>query len=178
MVDVNRYNCTDCQREVNYGESMSRADHFHGAGFSAMFPDETPVTTAPWPQASPSKTHRTYNPALVDEALKDPDAHKQEVDPRRLHASQPNLTRAGVKHYMESSELLSDAHQAGNRDPVVFHDTMRGRDVLLSGHHRAAAALLQGHQFKPVVVSGEPATHREAADYQRAQIQRQRASRA
>lgn len=153
---------------------MSRAAHFHGAGFNAMFPDETPITSAPWPQASPSRTHRTYNPALVDEALKNPEAHIREVDPRNLYASQPNLTRAGVKHYMENDTLLSDAHQAGNQHPVVFHDTVRDREVLLSGHHRAAVDLLQGNQFKPVYVEGPPATHSEAADYQRAQIQARR----
>ena len=153
---------------------MSRAAHFHGAGFAAMFPDETPITNAPWPQASPSRTHRTYNPALVDEALKDPESHRRDVDPRNLHASQPNLTRAGVKHYMESDELMADSHQAGNQHPVVFHDTTANREVLLSGHHRAAASLLQGGQFRPVVVEGAPATHEEAADYQRAQIQARR----
>lgn len=154
---------------------MSRAEQLYGAGFKALFPDEAPVTNAPWPTASPSKTHRTYDPRLVDEALKDPEAHKRPVDPRTLHGSQPSVTRSGVQHYMEHPDtLLADADQAGNKDPVVFHDTVRQREVLLSGHHRATRALLQGQQFNAVVVSGEPATHRDAADYQRAQIQARR----
>lgn len=159
---------------------MSRLEHFWGAGsVDKMFPDGALTTSAPWPQASPSRTHRTFDPRAVDEALSNPDAHKRSVDPRTLHGSQEGLTRTGVSHYMEHPDtLFADGHQAGNKDPVVFHDEMRDRSVLLSGHHRAARALLTGQQFEAVHVSGQPATHKDAAAYQREQIQRQRASRA
>jgi hypothetical protein len=143
-----------------------------------MFPGGVPTTVSPFPQASPSKTHRTYNPRLVDEALSNPEPNLEPVDPRNLHGSQPGLTRAGVAHYMDNPDtLFADGHQAGNQHPVVFHDEVRDRDVLLSGHHRATAALLRGEQFNAVRVSGQPATHREAADYQREVYQRQRAAR-
>lgn len=158
---------------------MSRSAQFFGAGsVEKMFPDGAPTTVSPFPQASPSRTHRTFDPRLVDEALSNPEEHLRDVDPRTVHGSQPGLTRAGVAHYMENPDTLyRDAHQAGNQHPVVFHDETKDREVLLSGHHRAGAALLRGEQFKAVRVSGEPATHREAADYQREQIQRQRAAR-
>lgn len=158
---------------------MSRTAQFWGAGsVEKMFPDGAPTTVSPFPQASPSRTHRTYDPRKVDEALANPEAHMVKVDPRNLHGSQPGITRAGIAHYMENpGTLFADAHQAGNQHPVVFHDTVRNREVLLAGTHRATTSLLKGEQFDAVRVSGEPATHREAADYQREVIQRQRAAR-
>lgn len=158
---------------------MSRTAQFWGAGsVEKMFPDGAATASAPWPQASPNKTHRTFDPRKVDEALSNPEAHKRDVDPRTLHGTQPGLTRAGVAHYMENpTTVFADSHQAGNQDPVVFHDEVRDREVLLSGHHRAATALLRGEQFRPVYVSGPPATHAEARAYQDEVYSRQRAAR-
>jgi hypothetical protein len=158
---------------------MSRSEQFYGAGSTErLFPNDALKSPVPWPQAHPTKTHRYYDPRKVDEALSNPEAHQRPVDPRGLHATQPEVTRAGVDHYMSGAkDLYADAHSPGNQHPVVFHDETLSRDVLLSGHHRAATALLRGEQFNPVYVSGQPATHADAASYQREQIERQRSQR-
>lgn len=156
---------------------MSRTDEFWGANSVDRMFGDSPKTSVPWPEATPTKTHRYYDPRKVDEALSR-GQQPEPVDPRGLHATQPEVTRAGVSHYMSGTgQLYADAHQPGNQNPVVFHDEMRNRDVLLSGHHRAATALLRGEQFGAVRVSGTPATHDEARAYQHEVASRQREER-
>jgi hypothetical protein len=77
----------------------------------------------------------------------------RELDPRDLHATQGTVTRPGVNYYMgneyqETGRTYADMHQAGNRYPVVY--TRGGQNKLLSGHHRATAALLRGEQFRAI----------------------------
>jgi hypothetical protein len=121
-----------------YGQGVEAA--FHGA----------PKITTPWPSAGRTKTDPGYDPQRVQAALKDPSAHMMEMDPRHLHANQPGVTRAGVDYYSgseyrETGRTFADQQQAGNQYPIVYQ--RGGRNRILSGHHRATAALLRGEQF-------------------------------
>ena len=77
----------------------------------------------------------------------------REVDPRHLHSTQTNITLPGVNYYMgdeyrQTGRTFADMDKAGNRFPVVY--TREGQNKLLSGHHRATAALLRGEQFRAI----------------------------
>lgn len=132
----------------------------YGAGDAAKMFGGAPKTMTPWPSAGRTKTNpRGYDPNLVHKALGNPAPHMAEMDPRDLHATQPWVTQAGVSHYMgdeyrRTGRTFADQHEEGNRFPVVYTDP-QGRNKLLSGHHRAAAALLQGKQLRAIHVREE-----------------------
>lgn len=134
--------------------STLNGDQFFGKNdVDAIFKGH-PTAPAPFPRSGSRKDRKDYDQSRVVAALRRPNGPElTDIDPRTLHATQPGITRAGVQHYMGSSEVYKDAHQAGNANPVVY-DREDGRRLLLSGHHRATAALLKGEQFKGVVVPG------------------------
>lgn len=121
-----------------------------------MFPDGKLITGVPWPSASRSKVNRDYDAGLVQSELAKPiEGTKglKEVDPRNLHATQPHVTRQGVSHYMEgdyekTGKTFADQHNRGNQFPVIYSRehpaTGEIQNMILSGHHRAAAALVKG----------------------------------
>jgi len=127
--------------------------YLHGKhDLNILFPDEAPTTSTPWGQATRSTKRHDYEKQKVLDAIKSPSM--QDVDPRDLKATQGQITRAGVKHYMENpGKVYADQHLAGNEHPVVYRRD-DGTNLLLSGHHRAAAAMLQGRQFQANVVEG------------------------
>lgn len=141
---------------------MSRADEFHGAkDLSRMFPEGKPVTIAPWPMAGRRKSVKDYDKGAVERAVADPSHPVEDLDPRTLKSSQTGITRAGVEHYLgedysRTGRTYADQQQPGNRIPVVYRrkDGDRVEPIILSGHHRAAAALLAGRQFRAKVVDG------------------------
>lgn len=131
---------------------MSRIDDFWGKKDPEVMFGNRPLTMAPWPPAGRRKDRQDYDKSAVESALRG----KQEpepIDPRELRSTQPNITYAGVKHYIDSSEVYKDRDNAGNRNPVVYE--RNGERMILSGHHRAAKALLHGEQFNAVVVRGD-----------------------
>ena len=134
--------------------AFAQVHQLHGvADPEALFKGHVTSTT-PWPRAGRSKHEPLYNREAVHAALRDPHQHIREVDPRFLHANQPEVTRAGVKHYMgdeyrQTGRTFADQHMAGNRWPFVY-TTRRGMNVILSGHHRATAALLNGDQLRAI----------------------------
>lgn len=149
-------------------EDHSRADKAYGRGDVSAIGGSggSPLIVPPWNQASSWKGRKMYRTDLVQEAVRN-HQEPEEIDPRHLHATQSHLIRAGVNHYLSGSkELYADAHQAGNQTPVVYARNNREGSsdmpdwwtdtdhILLSGHHRAAAALLRGEQFKAIVVRG------------------------
>ncbi len=143
------------------GNSPWRTAHaIHGAGDAGAYFKGAPKAPAPWPSAGRTKSNpRGYDPALVEKALGNPAPHMREMDPRNLHAGQPWVTSEGVHHYMgtdyeRTGRTFADQHEAGNRFPVVYTDT-QGRNKILSGHHRATAALLQGKQLRAINVREE-----------------------
>ena len=148
--------------EPEYGwNPIHGAKNLYGKGsWRAMFGDN-PTTVTPWP------SHR-YGPAVrdkirpeIDKVVSNPHPHIQEVDPRILHSSQPGISRAGVAYYLHSPEYrqqgktFADGDQAGNQVPVVLRRA-DGRHVILSGHHRAAAALLRGEPLHAAIVHEPP----------------------
>ena len=155
---------TPPQRQV-YPQNLDEArgtkhelvHRLHGSGNTDALFKGAPKTVAPWPSAGRTKANpRGYDPNLVQAALKAPEHHMTEMDPRHLHATQPWVTKAGVDYYMtseyhETGKTFADQGDAGNRYPVVYQDT-QGRNRLLSGHHRATAALHMGTQFNALLV--------------------------
>jgi hypothetical protein len=130
-----------------------------------LFPEgSAPKTSVPFPRAGRRKDVKDYEPEAVTKALSAPpqlEAH----DPRTLKASQPSVTRAGVAHYMgpeyerNPEATFADREQAGNRYPIVYHrkqapGASTQERVILSGHHRATAALLKGEPLKAIRVEG------------------------
>ena len=136
------------------------ADQFYGKGLNSLFPEGgSEVTTIPFPAAGRRKDRDAYDKDLVHKTLANPVSTEQ-FDPRTLHATQPGVTRGGVAHYMDPSNqgLYANAHEAGNQHPVIYSrkDCVDCPEthMLLSGHHRATAALLQGRQLTGVRVQG------------------------
>lgn len=87
---------------------------------------------------------------------RDPYARLQSVDPRTLSATQGNITRAGVRYYLgqkyeNSGMTFADNDRPTNRVPMVYRRS-NGENLILTGHHRAAAALLKGEPLRAIVV--------------------------
>lgn len=111
-----------------------------------------PVGAVPWAPAGGRIGRKPFDQTLVAAAL-NKKQQPEPVDPRDLRSTQGHLVRAGVKHYLSGAEgLYADEHNPGNKNPVVYD--REGTHIILSGHHRAAAALLRGEQFHAVVVHG------------------------
>lgn len=122
-------------------------------------PDNSPVAPAPWPRAGRRKDIRDYDPEVVREALRSSEP-LTEIDPRYLHSTQPNVTRQALSHYYpgkdspyeRTGETFADKGNAGNRFPVVY--SREGVNMLLSGHHRATSALIEGRPLRARYVEG------------------------
>lgn len=149
------------------GVMSNRSEQFYGAqDIGKMFPEARPLTVAPFEQMGRRTDRQDYDREMVADHLRKPpgpdDFH--ELDPRTLHASQPSVTRGGVSHYMDNDyrdgtrPTYADQDMAGNRHPIVYRRSgLEGRpaqDIILSGHHRAAASLLQGRQFRARLIEG------------------------
>lgn len=129
---------------------------FHGIGVDAYFRDAD-RSTPPFPSAGGLKSRRPYDQSLVEEAVRR--GETAPVDPTTLYATQPWVTRAGVSHYASgATELYADKDRPGNQHPVVYHRTNdltgQTQSLILSGHHRATAALLNGQQLNAIQVHG------------------------
>lgn len=104
------------------------------------------TTTIPWDRASKGPGV-PYDQELVRHTLSLPasDLTVGRFDPRHLHGTQPGITHGGVQHYMSGSQgLYADKDNPGNALPFVYVHKDTGVNRLLSGHHRATSALLQG----------------------------------
>ena len=131
----------------------------YGKGETELFPEgSSDRTTVPFPRAGRSKRRGDYDKAAVSAAITASETSL--VDPRQLSASQPMVTKPGVQHYMsddytKTGAVFADADQAGNKTPVVYvRSGTRTEAVILSGHHRATAALLRGEPLEAIVVEG------------------------
>lgn len=130
----------------------------YGAGsVEAAFGDH-PRIGAPWPRGPRTRDNsKGYDQGRVDAELqKPPDLH--EFDPRFLHATQNEVTRQGVSHYLgrqfdREGATFADVNNPGNAFPVVYQKES-GHNLLLSGHHRAMAKLLRGEGLRARRVQG------------------------
>ena len=137
-------------------QQFARAHRAYGSKNPEELFGDGPETVAPWPRAGQSKRRGSFDQGRVDDALRNPVL--SEVDPRNLHSTQPSITRQGVDYYMgseyeETGRTFADQGQAGNRYPVVY-SREDGQNLALSGHHRAAAALLRGETLRAIHVEG------------------------
>lgn len=156
------------QEEPPYPEGISAhekatQDKLWGSNdMNALFKG-APVTMTPWPAA---RLYGDYDKDLVHDSIRnmlktkpeDRESLLTEVDPRSLHSNQPSLQRGAMEYYMndedrESGKSAYDRDQVGNRYPFVYRRD-DGKNIILSGHHRAARALLRGEPLKALVVSG------------------------
>ena len=121
--------------------------------------DGSPTTPAPFRSAGGRRDIKSYDQDLVHEHLsRDPAKHELvDFDPRKLKSTQSAVTRTGVEYYLgdrypTTGETYADQRNAGNKHPVVYsRPKMAGEGwehLILNGHHRAAAALLQEKSLK------------------------------
>jgi len=134
---------------------MSHIDELRGGGLDKLFPrdwdSKEPALMAitPWKMAGGRKNQKQYDQGLVKDALQNPDRYRvapMDLDDPNLRSTQPSVTRAGVQHYMSDDyrthgTLYAQQENVGNQKPMVYHRD-DGQSLLLSGHHRATAALL------------------------------------
>lgn len=122
------------------------ADGIFGAGQTAP---------TPWPRFPKLKGQRPYDPDLVAAKLREPPV-LEKVDPRPLYSTQPGLVRTHLNYYTGSEyhvtgKTAADQAVRENRFPIVYV-RRDGRALILTGHHRAAAALVQGKDLDAIVV--------------------------
>jgi len=82
----------------------------------------------------------------------------EDVDPRKLSATQPSVILPGVQHYMAgryevTGETYEPGLSIGNKTPIIY--VRDGSEaMILAGHHRSTAALLHGETVRAIVVRG------------------------
>jgi hypothetical protein len=111
----------------------------------ACFKGSTKVVV-PWPTAGRRKGESPSPLDGVAQLVARP-ARLHEVDPRALYASQPWVVREHVAYYLtgdweKTGRTSADMHSAANRFPTLAD--RRGQLVIVTGHHRSLAALIQG----------------------------------
>lgn len=139
-------------------EQLERFSDQYGKGIESVFPEgSVGVTTIPLPAASRRKDEPLYDREIVAERLAQP-VQLSNFDPRTLHASQRGVTREGVEYYVDNPNYAStgrtyaDQDQPGNRYPVIYRNPTTKQLVVLSGHHRAVAALVAGRPVKGILI--------------------------
>lgn len=109
----------------------------------------------PFPSPGRRKDLKDYDEQAVGDAIRT--GSPTPVDPSTLHSMQPGITAEGVRHYVDGRPgLFADGHQLANQHPVVYHrETEQGTtSILLSGTHRATAALMKGEPLHAIQVRG------------------------
>ena len=128
------------------------ADRYWGCGdLDALFGEHSQVI-APWPRAPRHKSQPAFDRTEIGQLLRRP-VDLAEIDPRDLWSSQPWVLRRHADHYLtgrweRTGKISADGHAELNQFPVVVLDHCQ-RSVIVSGHHRATAALVEG---RPLLV--------------------------
>lgn len=143
-----------------------QASQFFGRGVDHLFRDDQREITPPWPRGHSYKDIQDYDTDLVSKTLQAP-PQLQEIDPRDLHSTQRGIIRSAVEHYVgpeyhETGQTYERrADNEGNRFPVIYRREAHPRayssdpqNLILSGHHRAAAALVQGRPLRAIIMEG------------------------
>lgn len=156
---VDHFNAGAAGRDDESSYEASQRSHvraLHGTkDIERLFPGQIPKTLTPWPGAGRRKGEPRYDQAAVAAELEGP-TRLVDIDPRILSAGQPHLVRGGVEHYLgdtyrQRGETFEAGHNVGNQFPFVVtksHPTAGHEHVIISGHHRAAAALLRGESLR------------------------------
>jgi hypothetical protein len=116
-----------------------------------------PRIIVPWPSAGRRKSEPRV-PVAIENILTGP-PRLHEVDPRTLFASQPWVLRSHAAYYLTGEWELTgrtsaDMHSSANRYPTFAE--RRGQLVIVTGHHRSLAALIEGRPVLARVVADEP----------------------
>jgi len=143
-----------------------KADQFYGKGIEGLFPEGSfERRGAPWEEASKFRHTGDYDQSIVNDALRRP-PQLQEIDPRDLHRTQPHIVKGGVDHYLtgeyeKTGETYEMGEKLGNRFPFVYRREAategydpQPQNLILAGHHRAAAALAKGQPLRAIIVRG------------------------
>lgn len=143
-----------------------RAEQFYGMGIDRLMPPGgVGYTMVPWPSASRLKHYEDYDNSLVQEALRRP-PQLREIDPVDLHSTQNSIIRHHVEHYLsgeyeKTGQTSQHDYSVGNRFPVIYrrepspiNPSSESQNMILAGHHRAAAALVQGRPLRAIYLEG------------------------
>ena len=112
----------------------------------------------PWPSAARLKHQPLVPLEDVARLLAGPPA-LADLDPRVMFATQTFCVASHVAYYLSpvwarTGRTSADAGKASNRYPLVWVDD-DGRQVLLGGHHRSLAALIEGRPVRCRVLRPE-----------------------
>jgi hypothetical protein len=140
-------------------DTFANAHKLYGShDLSKVFPGGSSDNLAPWPTAGRQKGQPSFDREKVNAVLRQP-PELHEFDPRNLHATQPRVVRQHAEYYAKQNEYgttgrtSADQDNVGNQYPVVYSD-QRGRNIILTGHHRALAALVNGQPLRARQVRG------------------------
>lgn len=132
-------------------ERMERGIPYGSGDLDTVF-NGAVTTGTPWPRVSTSKSQKMGYPVhRIADALRTGDFDVREIETRGLKSTQPSITRDGVSHYLTSSDLYADQTSAVNSMPTIYARS-DGQRVIVSGHHRAAAAYVAGRKLLARVI--------------------------
>jgi hypothetical protein len=137
----------------------STAERFAGCGdLDAVF-DRQDRTVVPWGRAGYTRDERRRLPRLARSTLVGP-PQLADIDSTSVYASQTFVVRHHVAYYLtgnwhRTGRTAADQDQVENRYPLIYLDR-RNRHVLLGGHHRAMAALIEGRPLRARVLRTDP----------------------
>ncbi len=143
--------------------SSELLDRLWGCGdLDQLFAGGADRTATPWRQAGRPKNESRFDHDAVVSMLNQP-VNLVEFDPREVWAHQPGIVRHHVRYYTTgqwevSGHTSADHFKEANRFPVIVPD-YRGRPLILSGHHRTAAALIEGRPVRARVAALNAAFH-------------------
>lgn len=137
--------------------SQSSLERSYGKGIQGLFGNSQTTAPVPWPSAPRKKSDKPISRELIREALNHPKI--EAVDPRLLHATQPNIVRTHAEYYMtdaykKTGKTSADQSNPTNAFPMIYINK-DGKHIILSGHHRAAVALAKGETL-PALIVREP----------------------
>ncbi|MGI8755651.1 MAG: hypothetical protein ACR2MB_07285 [Acidimicrobiales bacterium] len=112
----------------------------------------------PWPSAPRWKHKPLIEQGDVDRLLGGPPA-LADLEPRAMFATQTFCVASHVRYYAgtewaRTGRTSADQGRPQNRYPLVWIDE-DGRQILLGGHHRSLAALIQGRPVRCRVLRPE-----------------------
>ncbi|MEP7115674.1 MAG: hypothetical protein ABI862_20585 [Ilumatobacteraceae bacterium] len=108
-------------------------------------------TVTPWPRGGKLKYGENFDRNAVTALLASP-VGLIDIDPREVWCSQPWLLREHVDYYRTgrwelSGRTSADQFAEHNRFPIIVRD-YHDRLLVVAGHHRTAAALIEGRQVR------------------------------
>jgi hypothetical protein len=135
-----------------------RVRRLHGCrDLAAVFTGDRALV--PWPRAPRIPGSAQERQAAFAAMLAGP-PHVADLDPRILFANQPWVVRHHAAYYLtgrweRTGTTSADRHLDANRYPLVHLDPA-GRHIILGGHHRSLAALVEGRPVRARILRTDP----------------------